>query len=68
MNPAGLEIDSPAGSDVGFWPIPAVSGAGRHDSYPGLSCRSQLSAGLGLNSATRPLLPITAILDSRGIG
>jgi hypothetical protein len=50
---------------VRIWPIPAVSGAGRHGSYPGLSCRSQLSAGAGLHSATRPLLPITAILDSK---
>ncbi len=34
---------------------------GRYGSYQGISCRSQLSGRAGLNSATRPLLPITLI-------
>ena len=36
-------------------------GPAHHGSYRELSCRSPLSARAGLNSATRPLLPITPI-------
>src|SRR5262249_23320213 len=49
------------------WPEAAVIAPLRDGRYLGISCRSRLSMRAGLNSAIRPLLPITPILGTNRI-